>query len=313
MGRVEDALRRAGHATSAGSGVELADEGGAAASEQGAFPEENQDGQPSMPEPTSPAPRSAEPLPEFTEGERESRSSRLMDHVGRGLVGKLIPDQTMAQGCREQYRRLAATLHETQATNGLKVVMIASAVAGEGKTLTAANLALTFSESYRRTVLLIDADLRRPSLHTVFKVEPTPGLSDGLMSATAGKLPLHRVTRRLSVLTAGRPTSDPMAGLTSDRMRLLLEEGRETFDWVIIDTPPVGLMTDANLLASMTDGTILVVKAGSTDYQAVQRAVSAIGRERLLGAVLNRAVVGPHEKKYYDYYYGHIESPVAAD
>ena len=80
-----------------------------------------------------------------------------------------------------------------------------------------------------------------------------------------------------------------MAGLTSDRMRRVIDEAREAFDWVIVDTPPVGLLTDANLLASMVDGAVLVVKAEHTPYQLVQRAVDALGRNRILGVVLNRA------------------------
>jgi receptor protein-tyrosine kinase len=231
------------------------------------------------------------------------------------LDGKLVADHAMPPGCREQYRRLAATLHHTQAAVGLKVVMIASAVAGEGKTLTAANLALTFSESYRRSVLLIDGDLRRPSLHTIFKIESTPGLGDGLMTTESGPLPVHQVSDCLAILPAGRPNSDPMAALTSRRMQQLVDEARRTFDWVIIDTPPVGLMTDANLLAAMADGTVLVVRAGTTPYQAAQRAIDAIGKDRLLGAVLNRATdAGPHgyaygyEYKYYEYYHGRSEA-----
>ena len=223
---------------------------------------------------------------------------------------RLVPDQNMPAACREQYRRLAATLHHGQVDTGLKVVMIASAVAGEGKTLTATNLALTFSESYHRSVLLIDADLRRPSVHGVFQIPGAPGLSDGLMDLEHKTLPLHQVSERLTILPAGRPSSDPMAGLTSVRMKRLIGEARETFDWVIIDTPPVGLMTDANLLAAMADGALLVIKAGATPYQVVKRAVDAIGRDRLLGVVLNRTVHGLlNGHKYYDYYYGHDPKP----
>ena len=118
--------------------------------------------------------------------------------------------------------------------------MIASAVAGEGKTLTAANLALTLSESYRKRVLLIDADLRRPSLHTVFSVDTSSGLSDGLGPASEAKLVVRQVSPHAR-RAAGRTTdarSD--GGLTSDRMRRLIQEARDTFDWVIIDTPPLG-------------------------------------------------------------------------
>jgi Mrp family chromosome partitioning ATPase len=116
--------------------------------------------------------------------------------------------------------------------------MIASAVAGEGKTPTAVNLALTLSGSYRKRVLLIDADLRRPAMHQVFRIDASKGLTDGLEPASEAKLVVRQVTPTLSVLPAGRPTADPMAALISERMRRLIEEARETFEWVIIDTPP---------------------------------------------------------------------------
>jgi len=230
----------------------------------------------------------------------------LLQHVNANLATKTVIDESMLPASREQYRRLAAALHQAQRANGFKVVMVASAVAGEGKTLTAANLALTLSESYRRNVLLVDGDLRRPSLHTVFQVSGTPGLSDGLISTEEPKLPLHRLSPRLTILPAGRPTSDPIGALTSDRMRRLIEEAREVFDWVILDTPPIGLLTDAALLSSMADGVVLVVKAESTPYDMVNRAVELIGRDRLIGVVLNRATEMPNRSTYdySKYYYG---------
>ena len=189
--------------------------------------------------------------------------------------------------------------------------MIASAAAGEGKTLTASNLALTLSESYRRSVLLVDGDLRRPSLHSVFQIEGAPGLSEGLISAEETALPLHKISPRLAVLPAGRPTSDPIGALVADRLRRLIDEAREVFDWVIIDTPPVGLLSDAALLSSMTDGVVMVVKAGATPYDQVNRAVEAIGRERVMGVVLNRATEMAHRSNhdYYQYYYAGSKLP----
>src|SRR6476646_7503059 len=229
----------------------------------------------------------------------------LVDHMDGSLREKVVVDANMLPASREQYRRLAAALHHAQAASGVKVVMIASAVANEGKTLTAANLALTLSESYRRNVLLIDADLRRPSLHTMFKVRGAPGLNEGLTAADEPKLPLHDVSPRLTILPAGMPNSDPMAGLTSRRMQSLIDEAREAFAWVIIDTPPVGLLTDANLLASMVDGAVIVVKAGSTPYDLVKRAVDTIGPSKLLGVVLNQAhgTLGKYSYQYSDYYH----------
>jgi capsular exopolysaccharide synthesis family protein len=233
------------------------------------------------------------------------RAGSLLAHLDARLATKTVIDDAMLPAPREQYRRLAATLHQAQRANGCKVVMVASAVAGEGKTLTAANLALTLSESYRRSVLLVDGDLRRPSLHTVFQVDGAPGLSDGLIAIDDPKLPLHRISSRLTVLPAGRPTSDPIGALTSERMRRLIDEAREAFDWVIIDTPPVGLLTDAALLSSMADGIVLVVKAESTPFDMVNRAVDAMGRDRVMGVVLNRAKEQPHRSSYdYSKYYG---------
>jgi capsular exopolysaccharide synthesis family protein len=234
----------------------------------------------------------------------------LAEHLDSSLREKVVIDENMMPASREQYRRLAAALHNAQASTGVKVVMIASAVPSEGKTLTAANLALTLSESYRRNVLLIDADLRRPSLHTIFKVRGAPGLNEGLTAPDEPKLPLHDVSPRLTILPAGMPNSDPMAGLTSRRMQSLIDEAREAFAWVIIDTPPVGLLTDANLLASMVDGAVLVVKAGSTPYDLVKRAVDIIGPAKLLGVVLNRAAAGLGKFSYqYTDYYHRVQTP----
>ena len=130
--------------------------------------------------------------------------------------------------------------------------MVTSARPGEGKSLTAANLALTLSESYQRRVLLIDADLRQPSLHEILGVPNATGLSDGLSAGAGAGIPLLEVSSYLSFLPSGRPMSDPTAGLTSDRMRRVLDAARQRFDWTIIDTPPVGLLTDAK--ASVGDG-----------------------------------------------------------
>jgi protein-tyrosine kinase len=183
--------------------------------------------------------------------------------------------------------------------------MISSAVASEGKTLTASNLALTLSESYQQSVILIDADFRRPSLHALFGIDGTFGLMDALAAVEDRPAPLRSITKTLSVLPAGRPSSDPMAGLTSARMKRLITEAREAFTWVIVDTPPVGLLTDANLLASMVDGTLLVVKAGATPYQLVQRAVEAIGVDHFLGVVLNQATEHAKTYGYYADYYAY--------
>src|SRR5262249_52852356 len=158
-----------------------------------------------------------------------------------------------------------------------------------GKSLTATNLALTLSESYQRRVLLVDADLRRPTIHDIFRLPGEPGLVDSLRGVTKGPLPVVQISPTLWVLPAGRPHPDPMRVLVSESMKQLIAEAVEQFDWVIIDTPPVVLLPDANLLASMVDAALLVVGANSTPYPIVKRAVDALGPSRILGVVLNRA------------------------
>jgi protein-tyrosine kinase len=206
----------------------------------------------------------------------------------------------------EQYRRLAATLHHAQSGSGIRVIMLTSASSDDGKTLTAVNLALVLSESYRRRVLLIDADLRRPSLGNVADVTNAPGLSEALKSPTDTKLAILEVTPTLMLLPAGRPDPDPMSGLTSTRMRHILEEASSRFDWVILDAPPMGPMADASLLSQMVDGAVFVVRAGKTQYPLVQKAIDALGRERILGVVLNGAEHMPAEQ--YEYGYGKSDS-----
>jgi capsular exopolysaccharide synthesis family protein len=306
MGRVDDAMRRAGDKAREPAPVSPADAGWPVEFAAPSFAETAAGSSQSTAASAAAAvadraaPAAAD-LDEFApRAERAAEASALMDRMDPALREKIVVDRNMEPSSREQYRRLAATLYHQQTDTDLRVLMIASASPSEGKTLTAVNLAMTLSESYRRTVLLIDADLRRPSLHKAFNVDASPGLMEGMVAGDDWKMPLHRITPRLTLLTAGKASSDPMFGLTSPRMRRLIEEARETFAWVIVDTPPVGLLTDANLLAAMVDGAVLVVKAGETSYDQVRRAIGALGPDKLLGVVLNRAT--ERSAKYgYDY------------
>jgi protein-tyrosine kinase len=213
---------------------------------------------------------------------------------------KLVIGEQSNPDIREQFRRVAAALYRVRELRPVKVVMIVSAVPGEGKTLTAVNLALTLSESYKSRVLLVDADLRRPSVHRVFDLPNTAGLKERLVARVDELQPIQ-VSPHLSVLPAGVAQVDPMSALVSDRMKAVLNAGAAQADWVVLDTPPVELLPDANLLASLADVAILVVHAGSTRCQLSQRAVEAIGRDRIVGVVLNQ-VKESERPDYYPYY-----------
>jgi capsular exopolysaccharide synthesis family protein len=274
---------------------------------------------------TFPSEAEPEPKPEAKAGSAESRPVRaakdeLVDEAAptpEAKAGERVIDvdedvhetvraQTLSVNSgdatsTEQYRRLAGRLYLAQAEHGTRIVMVTSALPGEGKTLTSTNVALTLAESYKRQVLLIDADLRRPWIHEMFQVPNLSGLNDGLRSEEDHKIPLLRLTDHLSILTAGRPDRDPMSVLSSDRMKRVLQEASARFDWVVIDTPPVALLTDAHLLASLVDAVLLVIQSGKTPLSAINKAVEAVGRERVLGVVLSRADSASVYRAY-DYY-----------
>jgi len=240
----------------------------------------------------------------FVSGHAPAASGvRTPPQFAADVEGKVVIDAETSSASIEEYRRLATTLHLMQGKTGLRTLIVSSALPRDGKSLTSTNLALTLSEAYKRRILLVDADFRRPSLHGIFGLPNSVGLADGLRSTGALSLPWVQVSSHLTVLTAGAPDNSPMAALTSDRMRSVIEDARNRFDWVILDTPPVGLISDANLLASLVDGVLLVIGAASTPFQAIQRAVSELGKDRIVGVVLNRVTDHPVKPSYYGSYY----------
>jgi capsular exopolysaccharide synthesis family protein len=227
----------------------------------------------------------------------------------QALGPKLVVNRDALPVAVEQYRRLAASLHELQAERGLKTLMVTSAVPGEGKTLTVANLALTLSESYRHRVLLIDADLRRPFVHQLFGLPNSEGLSDVLRTERMEPCFLE-VSEHLSVLPAGH-SKRAVADLTTDRMRTLLDQAAKAFDWVLLDAPPIGLMPEAQLLARLARAVLFVIAANSTPHQLVSRALAELLPEWIVGTVLNR--VESHCIPTASYYRQYYASPTAVD
>lgn len=187
----------------------------------------------------------------------------------------------------EQFRQLAGTLHHLQRTRRIRSVMVTSASPGDGKTLTAVNLALVLAESYRANVMLIDADLRNPSIPNFASSVDGASLSDALRADTDQRLALVPLAPNLTLLPAGAPIPNSLEALTSPRMRLILDEAVERYDWVILDASPIGPATDPRLLTSMVDGSLFVIRAGETQFEDVQRGIDALGRDHVLGVVLN--------------------------
>ena len=248
--------------------------------------------------PSSPSPASTPGATPAVPGARAPMA--LFRGFNESMAGRIVSTPTAPAVLAERFRRLAASLHHAQLVDGLRTVMVTSADPGDGKTLTSANLALTLSESYRRQVLLIDADLRRPSLHDVFNVPNVSGLNDGLKASSDARLNVIKISETLTLLSAGRPDPDPMSSLTSTRMAEIIQEASQRFEWIIIDTTPLGLLADASLLARMVDRSLLVIRAGQTPHASVERAVNALGREHIIGVVLNAVESSGNEgAKYY--------------
>lgn len=245
-----------------------------------------------------------------------AQTAERLQALGASQPGKLVISPDAQPTAIEQYRRLGAVMYQAQANRRIKTAMVTSAFAAEGKSLSTANIALTLSESYRRRVLLIDADLRRPTLHDTFQIPNLAGVSDWLKGDSAGGRlpPLVEITPHLTLLPGGRPSNDPMSGLTSERMRRLLSMAAERYDWIILDTPPVAFLPDGHLLSAMVDTVVLVVVAGRTPAPAAQRAVEEIGREKIIGVVLNR-VANATLQAYgqTSYYTSYRNAPAAPD
>src|ERR1700687_4347507 len=218
MSRINEALSRAGVQHSHGSGSTPAGEDVFVSPWRfgGAEPQKTVSGRATTPNPILHVVRSSL-VERFRPGWRE----RLM--VWPAVDACLV----------EQFRRLAATLLQSQRATGLKSVIIASASPGDGKTLTALNLALVLSESYRQTVLLIDADLRRPTIGEGAGLTVTDGLSEAIRADYEGKVGLAQLTETLTLLPAGAGERDPLSGLTSTRMQSPLQDGADKFKRVI--------------------------------------------------------------------------------
>jgi protein-tyrosine kinase len=305
MSRIDEALKRAATVVTIDAPVPVRERFSVAVKAPARiedYPEEA----PAPPEapiaPPPPARRTEVPVSAPPAPASEPTFARHTPVLTPAVEGKLVTDRATNPVSVEQYRRLATSLLSLQREQGVKVIMVTSAVPREGKTLTSTNVALTLA-GYRRRTLLIDADLRRPCIHEVFGIPNETGLGDSLRVAEP-RLETVSLSSYLTVLPAGHPDPNPLAGLASERMRALLVEAREHFDWVILDSPPVGVISDAQLMTDLVDGVIFVVDAGSTGYQLVEKAITDIGRERIVGTVLNRAEQAASKSGgYYSTYY----------
>ncbi len=206
----------------------------------------------------------------------------------------------------EQYKILRAQLKRLRAEAGIRTIAITSPVKRDGKTTVAVNLAASIALEYEEKVLLVDADLRAPSVNRYFNVEPSPGLTDYLGSNSAsGVKGLIRDTHLggLKIIPAGLPSRFASELLAKDRMRRMIDEIHTILPgyMVIFDSPPVLATPDPLVLSRVVDGVILVIRAGKTPKDYLAKALSSLNSEKVLGVVLNGADMGLGSKYYYYY------------
>lgn len=207
----------------------------------------------------------------------------------------------------EEFRSLRTRLNHMQTLQPIRTVVVTSASPAEGKSFAAMNLALTQAQLAGKRVLIADFDFRRPIVHTLMQLDRSPGITDYLL----GKAPIEAVIKRMAgtnlyVLPAGEAVINPLELLNLPAVKQLLDQLPAFFDWVILDTPPLLFAADANLLATMCHGTILVVRIGTTTIDAITRAMQSLCENNVLGIVVNGARRGELYSKY-TYYHSYYQ------
>ena len=214
---------------------------------------------------------------------------------------KKLLKNTSAFSVKEAYNAIRTNLLFTQHGEKCPIFVVTSPTANNGKTINSANLAISFAQMGKKT-LIIDADMRNPSLHKLFSLHSKNGLSEILAGLTDNISVSKTDVDNLSILTAGKIPPNPTELLASDRMDKLLGFVREHYDCVFIDTPPINIVTDATVFAQNTTGYIVIVKTDTTKVPEVKTAVQTLESigSSILGFILNDA--NSDKNKYYSYY-----------
>ncbi len=216
----------------------------------------------------------------------------------------------------EEFRSLRTRLNHLQKDQPLHTLVVSSASPGEGKSFTACNLAMSHAQLAGKRILLADFDFRRPSIDKLFGIKGAAGLTDYLLGKARIQDILYRIgDTNLHLIAAGASVQNPLELLNLSACGTLLEALRDHFDWVILDSPPLLFAADGNLLSTMADGTILVVRIGTTTYDSVARALQSLCENNVLGIVVNGAHHGELYSRYsyyHDYYYERESKPEAA-
>lgn len=250
--------------------------------------------------------------PELTSNYSESPVRELTVNIERVNPRVVSITQPRSPYC-EEYRNLRTQVLHKSRKRKLQAIVVASVGPSEGKSVTALNLSWLFAQTDGVRALIIDSDLRRPSIAGYLGIEATSGLSDVLTGDESLMSSLIKLQPSGLYLLPGGSARDDVAELISGpKFAEILNEARSHFDFIIIDAPPLGIFTDASLLINLADGAMLVVRANHTKYKDVDRILDSLPRERMLGTILNQSDVPLMDESYYKYGFYESREPLKA-
>lgn len=204
----------------------------------------------------------------------------------------------------EQYRSIRTSIQYSNVDENMKTILVTSSDKNEGKTTTVTNLAVNFA-NLEKKVLLMDCDLRNPSIHKFMKIGNSLGLTDVLVENRDIETCIKETeVKNLHVLSAGFIPPNPAEILSSTKLKKLIEDLKETYDYIFIDAPPIGLVTDAGILGSFIDGVVLVVRSEVVEFKQLEETKKKLDsvNAKIIGAVLNAYKAQTSDYYYYSYY-----------
>lgn len=224
---------------------------------------------------------------------------------------KLISLREPKSPVSESYREIRTNIEFSNLDKEIKVITITSSKQNEGKSTVLGNLAVSFA-NLEKKVLILDGDLRNPSVHRMFGLSNSHGVTDVLVDNKGFVECVHTTEiRNLNVLTSGKIPPNPSEMLSSRKMKTFIESLKEHYDYIFIDAPPIGIITDAGIISTYSDGCILVAAAGESDIDMIKIAKERLEKvnANILGVVLNKYKPEGAASEYYNYYYQQEEVP----
>ena len=233
----------------------------------------------------------------FSKKKHDKKKSLMNNKMKIGFTIEDNPKSIIA----EAYKTLRTNIQYSSFDKEIKTLVITSAEMGEGKSTVAGNIALTFAESEKK-VILVDCDLRRPEVHKNFRISNLIGISEVILGKTTFEESVQKYNDNIDILTSGKIPPNPAEMLASAAMSNLIEKLKKEYDIVILDTAPIKVVTDAQILSTKVDGTILVIRARRTKKEAVIEAKNLLDKvgANIIGTVLNGV---ENTSKKYNYYY----------